>query len=49
MKLNWKFKGVLKRVQMKKPSMGEVWIFSGATLYYSHVIILHVINRVSRG
>ena len=30
-------------IQMKKPSMGEVWLFSGATPYYNHVIILHVI------
>ena len=38
MKLNWKFQGTVGgggggggRVQMKKPSMGKVWIFSGAT------------------
>ena len=30
MKLNWKFQGG-GRVQMKQPSMGEVWIFSGTT------------------
>ena len=29
-KLNWIFLGG-GRVQMKKPSMGEVWIFSGTT------------------
>ena len=32
MKLNWKFLGVAG-VQTKKPSMEEVWIYSGTTHY----------------
>ena len=36
--------GGIKEIS-KQPSMGEVWIFSGATLYYNHVIILKVINN----
>ena len=38
MKLNWNFqRGGGTGVKVKRPSMGEVWIFSGTT----HCIIIH--------
>ena len=31
-------------VQKKIPSMGGVWIFSGTTQYYQHVLVQHCCN-----
>ena len=44
MKINWDFMGGGTGVQNKKPSVGEVWIFSGTARLNKHISATGSVN-----